>query len=420
MWNVRLARRQVRAFSQFSNPAVVPFVDVGTSGGQHYLVWPLVEGETLEAKVEREGKLTPDVAATILSQVAQGLAAAHAHEIFHGLVKPSNIQLGSDGQARILDFGIGSLLDENEGESLVDTMSTANTLTSGLDCASPESIMEPTNRTRAGDQYSLGCVLYYCLSGRYPFGDGTAVEKMMAHQFNQPTAIREVAPGVPDGLATVLERLMQKAPEARYPGVDDLVEALQPYAVHPSRAGSRFGQTAASRVAASHAASRFPEPAAPAARPAASTVPTPPGGPLTPVPDAPTGGSQFGNGWSSHANGPSSHGTGGSRVPGAVPPPRPGAPKLPTARPSQVTRNALHLPGASSQSQVPTAVEPVIPVALPSNSREAAPFAEPANGRVTALDDAAQRGMSLLFKVLVVVTVMISVFIIGKSFLFQS
>src|SRR5207249_6289181 len=77
MWNVRLARRQVRSFSQFSHPAVVPFVDVGTSGGQHYLVWPLAEGETLEARVQREGKLTPDAAATILSQVAQGLAAAH-------------------------------------------------------------------------------------------------------------------------------------------------------------------------------------------------------------------------------------------------------------------------------------------------------------------------------------------------------
>src|SRR5688572_12252996 len=121
MWNVRLARRQVRSFTQFSHPAVVPFVDVGTAGGQHYLVWPLVEGETLEAKVQRDGPLSPAAAATLMSQVAQGLAQAHSQGLFHGLLKPSNIMIGADGQARILDFGIGSLLAENEGESLVDT-----------------------------------------------------------------------------------------------------------------------------------------------------------------------------------------------------------------------------------------------------------------------------------------------------------
>jgi hypothetical protein len=69
---------------------------------------------------------------------------------------------------------------------------------------------------------------------------------------------------------------------------------------------------------------------------------------------------------------------------------------------------------------MPTAIETAVPVALPSNSREPVPFAEPAGGRVMSLDDSVPRGMSLLFKVLVVLTVMISVFIIGKSFLFQS
>src|SRR5262249_56007195 len=63
MWNVRLARRQVRAFEQLQHPAVVPFMDVGTSGGMHYLVWPLVDGEPLEAVVQRQGKLPADVAA---------------------------------------------------------------------------------------------------------------------------------------------------------------------------------------------------------------------------------------------------------------------------------------------------------------------------------------------------------------------
>ncbi len=231
MWNVRLARRQVRAFEQFQHPAVVPFVDVGTSGGLHYLAWPLVEdAESLDTIVAREGQLNPELAAAYCLQIAAGLNVCHQNGIFHGLIKPSNILVSSDHQVHILDFGIGSLLAENEGESLVDTMSTANTLTSGLDCASPESIMEPTNRTPAGDQYSLGCVLYFCLTGQYPFPEGSAVEKMMAHQTRQATPIRELNPQVPQELAAVAARLMEKTPEGRYTGADEIMEALRPFA----------------------------------------------------------------------------------------------------------------------------------------------------------------------------------------------
>jgi len=136
--------------------------------------------------------------------------------------------IARDGQVRILDLGIGSILAHSEGESLVDTMSTANALTSGLDCASPESILEPTNRTPAGDQYSLGCVLYFCLTGRVPFPEGSAVEKMMAHQTKAPTPIRETSPDVPDELIAVVDRLMAKTSEERYPASSDVIGALRP------------------------------------------------------------------------------------------------------------------------------------------------------------------------------------------------
>ena len=142
----------------------------------------LVEGTPLNKVVEPQGKLSPEQTALYALQAAEGLELCHQQGLFHGLLKPSNLMVGPDGQLRILDFGIGCLLAETEGESLVDTMSTANSVNSGLDCASPESIADPTNLSAIGDQYSLGCVLYYCLTGRYPFPEGTAVEKMMAHQ----------------------------------------------------------------------------------------------------------------------------------------------------------------------------------------------------------------------------------------------
>lgn len=229
MWNVRLARRQVRAFQGFQHPAVVPFLDVGTAGGLHYLVWPLVEGTPLDRLVQERGPLPVNRTALIGVQIAQGLNVCHQNNVFHGLIKPSNIMIGAHNQVHILDFGIGSLLVENEGESLVDTMSTANTLTSGLDCCSPESILEPSNRTPAGDQYSLGCVLYFCLTGRVPFPEGSAVEKMMAHQMKQPTPIRQLAPDVPPEIEAVIMRLMAKKPEERYGTCEEVADALEPF-----------------------------------------------------------------------------------------------------------------------------------------------------------------------------------------------
>jgi serine/threonine protein kinase len=230
MWNVRIARRKVRLFEQCRHPAVVPFVDVGTAGGMHYLAWPLVEGETLDKIVPRQGKLPAEQTVQYTLQAIEGLELCHRQSLFHGLLKPSNLMVGPDGQVRILDFGIGCLLAESEGESLVDTMSTANSVNSGLDCSSPESIMDPTNLTPIGDQYSLGCVMYYCLTGQYPFPDGTAVEKMMAHQHKQPKPIKTLAPDTSDALIAVVERLMSKAPESRYANCTAVIEALRPFA----------------------------------------------------------------------------------------------------------------------------------------------------------------------------------------------
>ncbi len=297
MWNVRIARRKVRLFEQCRHVAVVPFVDVGTAGGMHYLAWPLVEGETLDKIVQKEGKPTAEKTVQLAVQTAEGLDLCHQQGLFHGLLKPSNLMIGADGQVRILDFGIGCLLAETEGESLVDTMSTANSVNSGLDCASPESIMDPTNLTAVGDQYSLGCVMYYCLTGQYPFPDGTAVEKMMAHQHKQPKAIQDLAPEVPDGLAAVVERLMQKTPAARFASCTEVMEALRPFAPATGTVRSRptmtiprlraSQATAAADDAAARATERPTGPLPPRA-PSAAAPKLRPAAPLRPTPAPPT------------------------------------------------------------------------------------------------------------------------------------
>jgi serine/threonine protein kinase len=258
MWNVRIARRKVRAFEHARHPSVVPFVDVGTAGGMHYLAWPFVEGETLDKVMAREGKFVSGLAAHYAVQVAEGLDVCHQQGLIHGLLKPSNLMIDAEQQVKILDFGIGCLLAETEGESLVDTMSTANSVASGLDCSSPESIMDPTNLTPAGDQYSLGCVLYFMLTGQYPFPDGSAAEKMMAHQFKEPTPIGELNPEVPAELVEVVARLMKKTADERYGAAGEIVEALRPFAKVPSAAPAK------ARALPGRAATAAPKQAAPA------------------------------------------------------------------------------------------------------------------------------------------------------------
>ncbi|MCE9531956.1 MAG: protein kinase [Planctomycetes bacterium] len=399
MWNVRLARRQVRAFSQFSHEGVVPFVDVGTSGGLHYLVWPFIEGETLEAKVERDGKLKPEMVAKVGFQIAQALNICHQNGIFHGLIKPSNVMITRDGQAKMLDFGIGSLLVENEGESLVDTMSTANTLTSGLDCSSPESIMEPTNRTTAGDQYSLGCVLYFALAGRYPFPDGTAVEKMMAHQFKQPQSLREIVAGAPEGLIEVIERLLQKAPDARFSGVDELVDNIQMHVVD-SMAFPALPNYANTKIAAPR-----PEPVR-----AHTPLPGPTGLPLPSLPKQHTQ--------------PVTHMTTVSTPPPMAPvnvtprqpiptkaPPTPiGVQPVPVPKPPLPTRQSM-------QPAAPSA--PVTPPSLPAQPALPTPArAQPMSAPAWVPEEQRRSSMGPILIVLVTALVTVAVYMLGKNFLF--
>jgi serine/threonine protein kinase len=219
---------KVKALKEIRHPRVSALVHLGASGERVYLAWPFLEGgEKLDEFVRRQGKLSARQAMQVALQVASGLQAYHAHGLFHGLLKPSDVLIGADKRVRILDFGVGFLLVSERGKSLLDTMTNSKTLARGVDCASPESLLDPLNRTPLGDQYSLGCILYFCLAGRFPFAHENPVKKMLAHQAEEPEDIRELNEEVPPRLAAVLRRMMAKRPEDRFPTTDDVVQSLQ-------------------------------------------------------------------------------------------------------------------------------------------------------------------------------------------------
>jgi serine/threonine protein kinase len=228
-WNVRLARKQIEHFDNLPpQDGIVPFVDVGTANGRHYLVWPFVEGKPLEARVGETGPLPSEEAARLGAQIALTLELCHGRDIVHGFVKPTNVMIGFDGKARLLDFGIGAILADNSDEldSLIDTYATAHTTASMLECAAPELVLEPSQLTPLCDQYSLGCVLYFALTGSYPFPDGTAMDKVYCHQKRTPTPIAHLAPGTNPELIAIIERMMSKAPEDRFRRWRDPIDHL--------------------------------------------------------------------------------------------------------------------------------------------------------------------------------------------------
>jgi hypothetical protein len=195
------------------HPAIVPFTDLGEDDGDHYLGWPLIAGETFEQLVDRDGPPEPARAARLAAEVADGLAVCHRHGVAHGLVKPSNLLCTPDGAARVLELGVGAILADN----VSDAASLADARPSGgwLDCAAPEVLADPSRLTPAGDAYSLGCVLYFLLTGKYPFPNGTPADKLTAHRSRSPAPVRSLRPSVPLNLAELVSRLMRKDPADR-------------------------------------------------------------------------------------------------------------------------------------------------------------------------------------------------------------
>lgn len=211
--------REARTAARLSHPHIIPLHAVEEAGGFVYFVMALVEGETLGARVRREGPLKPHEAARVLREVAWALAYAHAQGVVHRDVKPDNILIErGTGRALVADFGIARLVQapgaSGEGE-LVGTP----------EYMSPEQASGDAVDGRA-DLYSLGVVGYFALTGRLPF-TAASVPALLVQQVTAPPP-RLDAPGAPRALVAAVERCLVKDPAARFGSGEELAEALAP------------------------------------------------------------------------------------------------------------------------------------------------------------------------------------------------
>jgi len=215
--------RESQIAASLDHPHVIPIYQAGEDGGVLYLAMRYVEGADLAKLVAQEGALEPRRALELLSQVAEALDAAHEKGLVHRDVKPSNVLIaGAAGREHcyLADFG----LTKRTGS--LSAVTAAGDIVGTLEYVAPEQITGDPLDERA-DVYSLGCVLYECLTGSSPFPRATDVALLWAHVHEEPTPLSKARSELPKELDSVLARALAKEPGRRYRSAGELAAAAR-------------------------------------------------------------------------------------------------------------------------------------------------------------------------------------------------
>ena len=216
--------REARITASIDHPNVVKVYDVGVFEGQPYIVVELLEGETLRARLNRD-VLTVSVARQIATDIARGLVAAHAAGLVHRDLKPENIFLTRAGITKILDFGIAKLGPEARRPAGATSTITGILLgTAGY--LAPEQVRGLEVDARA-DLFALGSILFELITGQRAFAGEHTVDTLHAILHAEPPDLVRQADGVPDVLARIVSRLLEKASADRFQSAADLAWALE-------------------------------------------------------------------------------------------------------------------------------------------------------------------------------------------------
>jgi Protein kinase domain len=215
--------RESELAASIDHPNVIPIYEAGEADGRLYIAMRYVAGTDLKALLRREGALEPIRAVVIVAQLAAALDVAHGRGLVHRDVKPGNVLLAAeDGREHVYlsDFGVAKSASSATG------LTTAGQRVGTIDYVAPEQIRGAVVDGRA-DQYSLGCLLFECLTGEVPFRRDTEVAVIYAHLRDKPQAVNDRRPEVPAGIDAVLARALAKKPGDRYDSCRDLAAAAE-------------------------------------------------------------------------------------------------------------------------------------------------------------------------------------------------
>jgi YVTN family beta-propeller protein len=228
--------RESRLAASLEHPNIVPIHDAGEADGVLYLAMRLVQGTDLKSLISEDGGLDPARTVKLLDQVAGALDAAHQAGLVHRDVKPGNVLVASPGtpgeHAYLSDFGLTKRMTSDSG--LTGTGQFVGT----LDYAAPEQFEGKQLDGRA-DVYSLGCVLYECLTGEIPYRRDNQAALVYAHLMAEPPKVTATKPGLPGAIDDVVAKGMAKKPEDRYATAGELIDGAKDALGEAASAGAR-------------------------------------------------------------------------------------------------------------------------------------------------------------------------------------
>lgn len=216
--------REAQAVAALDHRNIVRAYDVDQENKLHFLVMEYVAGQSLQELVARSGKVDFVHAAEYIRQAAEGLAHAHRAGMVHRDIKPGNLLVDEKGTVRLLDLGLARFFDDKEENSL--TIKHDEKVLGTADYLAPEQALDSHTVDIRADIYSLGCTLYFILTGHPPFPEGTLAQRLMAHQTKQPASMEIDRPDIPASLVEIVNKMMEKQADDRYQTARDTSNAL--------------------------------------------------------------------------------------------------------------------------------------------------------------------------------------------------
>jgi dienelactone hydrolase len=214
--------REINIAAQLSSPHILPLLDSGEADGLLYYVMPYVEGDSLRARLVKDGALVPSEAMRLLRDIVDGLAHAHRHHVVHRDIKPDNVMI-VDRHAVIMDFGVAKAMKDALGGSGMTSVGVSLGTPTYM---APEQAAADGDVDHRADIYSVGILAYELLAGRPPF-EGKPQAVLVAQVAESPPPLAERAPHVPPAIVQIVMKCLEKDPAKRWQTADDLLVALE-------------------------------------------------------------------------------------------------------------------------------------------------------------------------------------------------